>query len=146
MPRVIRPAVIFDIDGTLAILTPEREAMLKERRFGDYFEELGAEAPNLRMRYLLKSLSIENAIIISTGRPIEFEDVTTRWLRKYHMPFSVLLMRDNNTERDREIKRKHIQEVRSSGYTIIGMFDDRPSVIKMAREEGILALHCAEGY
>jgi predicted kinase len=126
---------IFDIDGTLAIKSPER----------GYFEwdKVGLDFPNIPVLtvffYLANAMVLRPKIFIFSGRDESCREETIKWLGEYiNIDDYILLMRPkNNTEDDRIIKEKMYENHIKGKYNVLGIFDDRPKVCRMWRQLGL---------
>lgn len=130
-------AVIFDIDGTLAIM-------------GDRSPYDGAKVwmdtvnQDVHMA-LFQSWLSGDKIIIVTGRDEVYRSVTEAWLRNNKIEYDALYMRPTEPGEKREdsiikyeLFNKHI---RPKNYRIIGVYDDRHRVLRMWRKLGLTTFH-----
>lgn len=132
-------AVIFDIDGTLALMG-ERNPYDLSRVFED--------AVNQPIAYL-KSL-IEDAethhIIVVSGRSEEAREATEDWFDWHFGSVPELHMRGAGDNRpDYIIKREILEAHILPRYQVDMVFDDRNSVVAMWRDAGLTCLQVAEG-
>lgn len=130
-------AVIFDIDGTLAIM-------------GDRSPYDGAkvwmDTPNKDVR---KALDLHywqcHHVIIVSGRDEIYREVTEEWLKQNGILYDALYMRPTEPGEKREdsiikyeLFNKHI---RPKNYRIYGVYDDRHRVLRMWRKLGLTTFH-----
>lgn len=148
------PTYIFDLDGTIALLSERREKLIKDtanpHRWRDFYAACDTDLPNPAVIHTLKSLSAQGArILIWSARSDEVLDKTVAWLDKHvgWMNYDVLRMRPaGNTEDDRVIKTRYLNELAPEvRRSIVAVFDDRDKVVKMWREHGIPCFQVAEG-
>jgi predicted kinase len=130
-------AVIFDIDGTLAIMG--------DRSPYDG-EKVWMDTPNADVVYALQSYNEANVdIIIMSGRDEIYREVTTLWLKDNHIRYDFLYMRpteEGDKREDSIIKHELFQQyVAPSRYKILGVYDDRHRVLRMWRELGLTTFH-----
>lgn len=130
-------AVIFDIDGTLAVM-------------GDRSPYDGAavwkDTPNHDVATaLMMHVELQHTVYIVSGRDEIYRDVTEKWLDSHGIKYDALLMRpteEGNKREDSIIKHelfnKHISPL---GYRILGVYDDRHRVLRMWRELGLTTFH-----
>lgn len=123
------PAYIFDIDGTLALITnrsPYDDILAINDRI------------NPMVVKLLHKLSKDFTIIIVTGRQDRALQVTKEWLNLHNIPYNHLYMRATGDNRNDNIVKEEIYEnnIRDK-YSIWGVFDDRNSVVDMWRSKGL---------
>lgn len=130
VPRMDKPtAYIFDVDGTLA----------KMHSRGAYdWGKVHTDKVNLPVRNILHTLKKEgHKIIIFTGRDKICFASTVNWLSENEIDFNEFHMRPiGNTEKDSIIKKGMFDEVKHN-YNILGVFDDRDSVVEMWRSIGL---------
>jgi hypothetical protein len=129
--------VIFDIDGTLAIM-------------GDRNPYDGAkvwmDSPNYDVRQAL-NLHIEqgHTVYIVSGRDEIYREVTEKWLKDNGIRYDFLLMRPTEPGEKREdsiIKYELFDtQIRPLGYRILGVYDDRHRVLRMWRKLGLTTFH-----
>jgi len=96
--------VIFDLDGTIALIDDRRKLSTKDNGKIDWDvffnpDNINLDQPNnavITMLRLLKDAG--NRIVILSGRSKATKDATKVWLKKFDVPFDVLKMRP--TSRD----------------------------------------------
>jgi len=130
-------AVIFDIDGTLAVM-------------GDRSPYDGAavwkDTPNHDVATALTlHREASHTIYIVSGRDELYRDVTEKWLDSHGIKYDELLMRPTEEGEKREdsiIKHELFNKhIRPLGYRILGVYDDRHRVLRMWRELGLTTFH-----
>ena len=129
-------AVIFDIDGTLAVM-------------GDRSPYDGAkvwkDTPNADVTEALRAHSMNSRIIIVSGRDEVYREVTEKWLSDNSIHYDALLMRPTEPGPKREdsiIKYELFNKyIRPRGYRIMGVYDDRHRVLRMWLELGLTTFH-----
>jgi predicted kinase len=116
---------IFDIDGTLALKSPER----------GYFEwdKVGLDSPNMPVINIYNSLCGDTPIFIFSGRDHICYYETDLWLHHQGIDNRVdlLLRPEGNQEDDTVIKKRMYEENVKGKYNVLGVFDDRVKVIEM---------------
>lgn len=130
-----RRAIIFDIDGTLALHRSGRSPY-------DY-TRVHEDTPNPFLSVIVDAL-YDNAdyyldIIIVSGRERTCEKETKQWLYDNMINYTELYMREEGDHRDdtivkREIYEKYIEPK----YAVLGVFDDRPKVCDMWRSQDLM--------
>lgn len=138
-PENCREAVIFDIDGTLAVL--------------------GDRSPYDPSKYHLDTLNADvNAsleahwnwgryIIIVSGRDEAYRSSTIAWLNENDVKWDFLFMRPTENRKDGkktedsiikyELFNKHIR----NNFKILGVYDDRQRVLRMWCKLGLTTFH-----
>lgn len=132
-------AYIFDIDGTLA-------KRVTDRGFYDW-KRVGEDIVNEDVRNVLVSLVRDGKnIIVVSGRDSVCRKETIEWLNRKNLPFVNLLMREEGDNRkDNIIKLELYNNFIRDNYNILGVFDDRDSVVKMWRDIGLTCFQVAPG-
>ena len=132
-----RRAVIFDIDGTLAVMG--------DRSPYDG-EKVWMDTPNADVHHALTSYwDLGCDIIIVSGRDEVYREVTEKWLADSGIVYDKLYMRPTEPGQKREdsiIKYELFNKyIRPEGYTIVGVYDDRHRVLRMWRKLGLTTFH-----
>lgn len=125
-----RTAVIFDIDGTLA---------LRVDRSPYNWAAVGSDRPNRPVIACLRALAAQGMkIFIFSGRDAVCETETRAWLIRHGVPdgFSLLMRDRGSCEPDQIVKRRMLQ-IALSSYDVLCAFDDRKRVKRMWVENGI---------
>lgn len=138
----LRPVWVFDIDGTLALKG--------DRRPFDW-SRVKEDKPNpavCAIAYTL--LDMGQSIAYISGRSDECYDDTINWLYsnvEHGLDGSVgLFMRaEGDFRRDTVVKREIYDNHIKNEYNVLGVFDDRRSVVKMWRELGLTCFDVADG-
>jgi predicted kinase len=142
--------VICDIDGTLADIGDRRKFVEQEPK--DWKKFYGSmNRDKLRKKVLDKVLKLEEKgyeIFLVSGRPENHREVTEMWLEikcKGYIFHKALFMRPEDDHRpDTEIK-KEIYDRYFKNYQVYKVFDDRPSVIRMWKEQGLDVIDVGDG-
>lgn len=158
-------AIVCDLDGTLADCRHRLHHVLPgaKRDWNKFFAEMSADTVIEPVKELLELVgnAIEDgsecAVIFSTGRPETYRVETEEWLSKNiwhwewywhggHVDQWRLYMRPaNDTRPDHVVKREMLDRIRADGYDPFIVIDDRPSVVAMWREAGLVCLQAAPG-
>lgn len=142
------PAVIFDIDGTLANCNHRRHFVEgKKKDFDSFYNAMADDTVNENIKNICNLLwSNGFHIIICTGRPEEYRFITQKWLADNGIDYVELLMRPDERRHnpDYEVKRDMLGEILDVREVLMA-FDDRDQVVKMWRANGIQCLQVAEG-
>ncbi|MHB1954727.1 MAG: phosphatase domain-containing protein [Sulfobacillus sp.] len=137
--------IIVDIDGTLADISQFLHLLEQHpKNWQEFFSHLSEAKPIQPIIDLIQNLhhGINAPLIVyATGRPETYRGVTLDWLNTHNLPISSLYMRKNDDHRpDSIIKREILCEIKNSGLNPVLVIDDRPEVVNMWREEGIVCL------
>lgn len=148
-----RPLYIFDLDGTLA-LNGHRAHLLDKTDAGwrAFYAACDRDEPNEPVLRMMDELAYRSEIWVWSGRSDEVKEKTIEWLRKYScypLSFNVPAFRMRNAkdhQPDVSLKRKWLHELSKYDRSrIVGVFDDRSSVVEMWREEGLTCFQVAKG-
>lgn len=136
-------AVIFDLDNTLSDATHRQHLVTGKTKQWDEFHKLSAlDKPVPAVWAFLKMLKshTDAHIIIVTGRPVKYADVTVVWLTSYDIKSDRIYMRpEGDFSHDFEYKERIFEELQKE-FTIQLVMEDRDSVVKMVRQK--LKLPC----
>jgi predicted kinase len=136
-------AILFDIDGTLADCEHRRVHL---PNWGKFFGEMHLDPVIEPVAFLARQiqLSREAAVIIVTARPEDYRLVTQTWLRENFIAYDAIYFRPKGDYReDSIVKAEILQQIIDDGYEPFLVVDDRPQVVKMWREYGLMCLQCA---
>ncbi len=140
--------VICDIDGTVAD-TDHRTHFVQQdpKDWKGFFEAMVDDPVREDIRELLRQLHADGkTIVFVSGRPENYREFTEKWLMMNGFDFAWgLLMRGAKDSRpDTEVK-KEIFDRYFAGKEVVKVIDDRPSVIRMWREQGLEVLDVGKG-
>ena len=150
--------VIFDLDGTLALIDKRRAISTKDNGKMDwdtFFDpkNIDLDLPNtpvIKMAQMLKSQGF--MIVIFSGRSKATKDATTKWLDRHDVPFDVIKMRPADRSigghfhfmKDSDLKQYWLDDLQIKD-DIFAVFDDRNQVVDMWRSNGLQVFQVAEG-
>ena len=146
--------VIFDLDGTLAIIDKRRDLARKPNgKFNwDVFHDasnISLDEPNTPVIKMAQLFAEDGfLIVIFSGRTDKTEHTTRAWLTRNRVPFHTLVMRPHKTMNfiPDEILKKHMLD--NAPFHIDDVFlvvDDRQKVVDMWRGLGLTVFQVAEG-
>lgn len=136
--------VIFDLDGTLALIDDRRKLSIKDNGKMDwniFFDpkNIDLDKPNLpviKSAQLFKDAGF--TIVIFSGRDSISRDATIDWLRDNKVPYDVLKMRPQGSYTpDDVLKKDWLDQLFPNKDDILCIFDDRDKVVKMWRDNGL---------
>lgn len=138
--------VLCDLDGTLCDLSARRHYVREApKNWKKFFEEI----PNDTLREdvladveaTLASVRDQGKrayLVLVSARPENYKKVTEEWLARNDVDYFTLIMRRAGDSReDSIVKREILNKYFKDKSKIIKVFDDRPRVIRMWREEGL---------
>jgi phosphoglycolate phosphatase-like HAD superfamily hydrolase len=141
--------VIFDLDGTIALIDHRRHLVEKKKATKDdwraFFSACVDDGPNHAVIQTLAALYAAGfKVIIFSGRSDEVRAETEAWLAAHSVPYHVLRMRAaGDYTPDEQLKRAWLEEYDRSD--ILCVFDDRDKVVNMWRQEGLSCFQVAQG-
>lgn len=133
------PAIICDLDGTLSDYTGLR---------GPYeFKKCANDRIVPHILSIIRLFAREGYhIIYCTGRDSSCRYETEDFLATYKCPKGMLLMKETGDQRPTtEVKLELFDKHIRSCYNVKFVLEDRTSLVKMWRENGINCLQVAEG-
>lgn len=146
------PAIIVDIDGTLADCNHRRyHVAQKPKNWGRFFAEMDKDRLNGWCDLLIRMAAFGNGafnckILLVSGRGEEYRERTVAWLKRWDVHYDELLMRPEKDSRpDTEIKLEIYRRDIAPRYCVQFVVDDRKSVTQMWRAQGLPCLQCDEG-
>jgi uncharacterized HAD superfamily protein len=139
---MMRDAVIFDIDGTLADvdeflhhLVHRPDSPRDWEGFHTAVGEAKVKQDVLSMLHLYQMRGVH--IILLTSRNVEWHGETVAWLKRNNIDYDVLMMRSKGDRRSApEFKEDRFKKIMQD-WNIVQVFDDHPGVCGVAEEIGI---------
>lgn len=145
--KMLTKSIIFGIDGTLANISHRLHFVSNGARKWDEF--VAACNNDLPIEKMIEFCNVMSAagyrIILVSGRRSSIRTETELWLNENEVNYDALYMRDaDDFRKDYIIKKEILAQIRKDFYNteILFVVDDRTSVVKMWREEGLICLHC----
>lgn len=139
-------AYIIDIDGTVADMGGRHSP------YSTHDDELMADTP---IRSVLEAAwglyELGNHIIFMSGRSEATRSATTRWLDRHialgnrAYPYRLLMRGANDKRPDDIVKYELFDKHVRGGYNVLGVFDDRPQVIRMWEKIGLKVFNVGTG-
>lgn len=131
----LQPAVICDLDGTLAIIGDRNVYDASRCDEVDILNEAVAEA--LRLYY-----KAGYKIIFCSGRISKYRDATVRFINKYlpDIEYTLFMRNDGDKRKDSIVKEEIFQKEINGKYNVVVVLDDRDQVVELWRKQ--LGLDC----
>jgi len=131
-------AVLFDIDGTIALMG--------NRSPYDWDKVDRDDVNNVVAEQIKFHKSLGRNIILLSGRDEAAREKTIEWLDFYGINFDQLLMRKaDDFRKDNVVKKEIFNQSLLNRYNVICVYDDRLQVVKMWYELGIFCFNCNQG-
>lgn len=142
-----RKDVICDIDGTLCDISDRLHLVrgTEKKDWDAFFANIPNDKPRLAVIQDIRILAESFNIVLVSGRPDNYKTETLEWLKLYGVPFETLIMRKAGDRRDDTIIKKEILENYFQKDMVELVFDDRPRVIRMWRENGLRVVDVGNG-
>lgn len=150
-PQPEKGFVICDIDGTLADIEHRRHLVGQEKKdWKGFFELASNDSPKQEVVDMVKKFRLEGyKIILCSGRPEAYREPTEQWLLKAfggHRDWETILMRKTGDSRQDDIVKQQIFDSHFKGkYLVHAVIDDRPSVIRMWKANGLNVIDVGNG-
>ena len=149
----MKNTIIFDLDGTLALIDKRREVSTKPNGkldWGKFFNpsNIKLDEPNppvVKMAQLFAEQGFN--IVILSGRSNKTERTTRSWLTNHNIPFHKLVMRDSKSNHftpDWVLKKDMLDEHVDINDVFL-VVDDRNRVVQLWRSLGLTTFQVADG-
>ena len=135
----LRPAWIFDVDGTLADVSTIRYLVEgSEKNFAEFHSRSVDMPPHDHVVALAKQAHADGyAVLVVTARTQTYRPHTAMWLALHDIPSDAMYMRAAGDHRpDYEVKKDILARIRTC-YHVVHAVDDNPSVLALWEEENI---------
>lgn len=140
---------IFDIDGTLARMHPERREALDRKDYRAFYSDLVLKDEPIEevQRILYRLYKFWYWIVLMSWRSNECCKQTVERLDKYVFPYDHLLMRQAwNHNQDSYVKSRLFDEcLWRQDAKCLWVFDDREQVMKMWRDKWLFVFDVSQG-
>lgn len=148
----MQKVVIFDLDGTLALIDKRRDkASLPNGKMNwkEFFspQNIQLDEPNQPVIESFKALQKAGFVCgVFSGRDDISKEETKDWLNQHGIEPSFLKMRKHGSfTPDDTLKKLWLDDLIDLGHEVMCVFDDRDKVVKMWRENGISCFQVAPG-
>lgn len=148
----MKKTVIFDLDGTLALIDKRRALAAKANgkiNWKTFFDpaNIQLDEPNVPVIEMAKMLKAQgHSVVIFSGRDSISRTETIAWLNQFGVPFDVLKMRpEGSFTPDDVLKQDWLDQLFPVKSDVLCIFDDRDKVVKMWRSNGIACFQVAPG-
>ena len=151
-----KKTVIFDLDGTLALIDSRREISIGDdgKMDWDTFfnpKMISLDDPNtpvIKMTQMFKSQGFK--VLIFSGRSGRTMNATMDWLMKHDVAFDTLMMRPLDKKshfmKDSDLKQGWLDDSDIVDKDdVFAVFDDRNQVVDMWRDNGLTTFQVADG-
>ena len=146
----MKKIVIFDLDGTLALIDKRRAISTKDDGKMDWVkffdpDMVDLDDPNTPVITMANLLSSQYRIWILSGRSDVTRQATIDWLSKHNVDYDHLVMRPQNLlyMADNDLKQSWLDTIGKENVAMV--FDDRQQVVDMWRDNGLTTFQVADG-
>lgn len=149
-----KKAIIFDLDGTLFDPSHRVHHLDGQKNWKAFHDAMHLDPANEHIAMLARSMAIAAknggeipAILIVTARHDDprYVQMTTDALAREGITYDAIYMRrDSDARPDHVVKAEMLERILDDGYEPVLAVDDRSTIIKVWRDHGITALHCAD--
>lgn len=145
-----RNCFCFDLDGTLCNVNHRRHYVTtKPKNWNAWNAGLVNDTPNLPVKMVYQSLRenllISTDMIIVSGRSDDYMEPTVQWLTDNEIFYDYIFMRKYKDNRDDSIVKGEIADEILKTHNILGVFDDRPRVVRSWQKRGIWTFDVGQG-
>ena len=146
----MKKIVIFDLDGTLALIDKRRKISIDDKGKMDWSkffdpDMVDLDDPNTPVITMANLLSSQYRIWILSGRSDITHQATINWLAKHNVTYDHLVMRPQNHlyMADNDLKQMWLDSIGVENVAMV--FDDRQQVVDMWRQNGLTTFQVADG-
>ena len=150
-PKPQKGIVLCDLDGTLCDIRHRLHHVKGETKdWKAFFAGIPEDALNDNVHDMVLDYHSKGyPIIFLSARPDKYRKETEEWIRAafdgIQIHEAVLMRPSNDTRPDTEVKKGMYEKYFKDKYPIQLVIDDRPSVIRMWREQGLNVVDVGEG-
>lgn len=149
VPKPKKGYVICDLDGTLCDVEHRRhhvQGVTKD--WLAFFSEMANDPVRIEVARMVAEYYTQGYdIIYVSARPEQYRQITENWLKfnTLNLNFSLIMRRANDTRQDTEVKQEILNTYFPDKSSIFKVIDDRPSVIRMWRSNGLDVVDVGKG-
>lgn len=142
----LRPAVLFDLDGTLCDTRSIEHLVTGDEPDYAAFHAASAECPAdpIVLEAAHQARDAGRAVVIISSREFIWRDLTLDWLVAREVPYDGLYLRFSSDFRPAvTVKRELLAHVREDGYEPVEAWENADDILALWNESGIGVLHDA---
>ena len=141
--------VVCDLDGTLCDTTWRQHFVRKpkgEKDWDSFFAGIFEDPIRQDIYDMVRRFTYDGyTIVFVSGRSEKYREVTLNWMANHGINCPILLMRAENDRREDTVVKLDIMNTFLVKEDIVAVLDDRPSVIRMWREQGLNVIDVGTG-
>lgn len=140
------PAIIIDLDGTLANIDERRNRLLLTNDWEDFRAGIINDKLNVWCSEIIEKFKADYKIVLLTGRDTSCQSATEHWLKVNNIYWDEIYYRQSGDYRkDAVIKKEIYSQYLEVKYEVLFVVDDRQSVVDMWRSLKLVCLQCDYG-
>jgi predicted kinase len=143
------PYVLCDIDGTIADCSHRlKYAKGETKDWNKFFSLISEDTVRDDTRKMLVDYYNKGfTVIFVSARPEDYKQKTLEWLKENGIGFAwtLIMRRSNDKRQDTDVKKDLLDTYFKDKSQIHCVIDDRPSVIRMWKEEGLNVIDVGQG-
>lgn len=148
--KVTGEFVICDLDGTICNIDDRKHLVSSnsDKNWKEFFDNIPNDKPRWEViNYIYQLNKIGFKIIYVSGRPEDYKKQTIEWLKEHNADFNYsLIMRKSGDKRpDTDVKKEILDKYFKDKIKIFTVIDDRPSVIRMWKENKLDVIDVGDG-
>jgi len=136
-----RPAVLFDLDGTLCDTRAVEHLVAGDEPDYHAFHAAAMDCPANPMvvRAAREARDAGSAVIVLSSREFIWRDLTLNWLDDREAPYDALYLRYSSDFRPAvTVKAELLSHVRDDGFDPVEAWEDADDILELWRAEGII--------
>lgn len=139
----MKTKIIFDLDGTLALIDKRLRLATKSNgklNWDEFFkpQNIQLDEPNVPIIETFKALKAQGyEMLIFSGRDEISRRETVAWLKEHGVDPDLLIMRTHGSFTPDDVLKKSWLDSIGGPAEVFCVFDDRDKVVKMWRDNGL---------
>lgn len=146
-----RETVVCDIDGTLSLVAPAREAMLRDEHpdWDAFYEDPFDDEPKEKVCRLVRHLSRHYRIVFCTSRRDSVRGKTLRWLQRhldieaFPNGYALAMRRGSDPREDTVVKPEALATELLAGDSVLFVLEDSDAMIRRWSDLGLTCVKVA---
>jgi len=139
--------IICDLDGTLCDIDHRLRFIhnTDKKDWDGFFDAMGKDSLRPVTKQLIDLTYPNHSVVIVTGRPEKYRDMTTTWLKDNDVRYDAIYMRRDGDRRPDTIVKQEILDLYLDKDKVEMVIDDRPVVIRQWRSNGLKVIDVGDG-
>jgi len=135
--------IVVDLDGTLADCQHRLkhiDGTLGKKDWKSFFVGMSDDTVIEPIKQLIDLTYPNHDVVLATGRPEDYREVTEKWLKDNNIRYNILYMRPKGDYRPDTIVKQEMLDLYMEKDKIDMWIDDKPEVIAQVRKNGVKTL------